>query len=125
MRIYAPKHNVKNFEPIQTPAGFCLEITTKTHQKFRDYGSKITSDNGYLKPSTASEMIRTYKARGWSSLKLTGSQEYKDELTIQAVLQDVSTDHVLSEKAYKRLVDTQNKFKKERKQPIFYKSFEM
>lgn len=112
------RHNLKDVQAVQEKSEFYLKVTTKQGQVFKDYGTKIISDKSDVKPSTASEIVRAAKARGWKTLTVTGTQEYKDELTIQAELQGLKTNHELSDKARKKLVETQIKFNRDRNRRI-------
>lgn len=117
-RIHAIRNNLKAFEPVKSPLGFCYQVTTKSGDTFRDYGDRITSKDGFIKSSTASEIIRSAKSKGWKTLTITGSQDYKDEMTIQAELQGIKTNHELSDKAKKRLNEIHIQFNRNRNQKI-------
>lgn len=72
-----------------------------------DHGDRLTHE-GRLTPALADAVVQVAAQHRWTSLRLTGDQEYKDAVASAAALRQspIATDHTLGREAAERVRDT-------------------
>ena len=73
-----------------------------------DHGDRLTHD-GDTTPAVADAIAAAAAAHGWPSVRLTGSDDYRDAVAIACAMRSppITTDHLLSSAARDRLTATQ------------------
>lgn len=87
---------------VEVQKGF-ITVRLKNGDLFQDYGDRMTCPPGEVQPSTAREIVLSAKAKGWSAIEVTGSQNFKDSIALHAALNNIPCDHTLSPAGRQRL----------------------
>lgn len=93
-RTYVPillelfKSNCSRIEKIETDIGWCYRINTHTGAVY-DYGSQIKIANGT--DEEVKVAVKLAKEKGWKGLHITGSENFKELVFLEAVLSGAFT----------------------------------
>lgn len=75
-----------------TDTGNCMRIYLEPGS-VRDYGGRLTCNDG--KPLEVRAMVNLAKMKGWKGIHLTGSEDFKERVFIQAVMSgDFTPDQI-------------------------------
>ena len=100
----------KGVDEIETEIGTCFQINLNGGGKIYDYGSQIKIANGTDEEIKVA--IRLAVEKGWQGLHLTGSDEFKSQLFLEAVLSgSYNTAQITGYKPSKRDLEIINDYK--------------